>query len=154
MGDRQRSMLAAPFAWLGLGVIVAGGVLAAAIAHRPSEPLVWLVAYLVLVVGVAQGVFGVGQAWLSEPPPGLRLVWLEWVLFNVGNAGVITGTLSGRFTLVAGGTALFAMALAMFVYGVRRGRGGVWLLAYRVLLGLLFASSLVGMALSIVRHSA
>ena len=125
--------------------------MAAAVAHRPTQRLVWMSAYLVLIVGVAQIVFGAGQAWLSEHAPSLGWVAGEWVVFNLGNAGVIAGTLAGSFGLVMAGTALFAVGIALFLLGARGTRGG-WLLGYRVLLGLIFLSSLVGLALSLHAH--
>jgi hypothetical protein len=43
-----------------LGVI-SGGLIAAAVSHAPTSGTVWLAAYLVLVVGVAQLALGLGQ---------------------------------------------------------------------------------------------
>jgi hypothetical protein len=138
-----------PFAWLGIAAIIAGGLVAAAVAHRPAQVLVWMSAYLVLIVGVAQIVFGAGQAWLSERAPSRGWVTGEWVIFNLGNAGVIAGTLAGSFDLVAAGTALFALGIALFLWEVRGGTHRAWLLAYRILLGLVFLSSLVGLVLTL-----
>ena len=140
-----------PFAWLGVAAIIAGGLVAAAVAHRPVQQLVWMSAYLVLIVGVAQIVFGAGQAWLSERAPSRSWVAGEWVIFNLGNAGVIAGTLAGSFDLVAAGTALFALGIALFLR-VRGGTHRAWLLAYRILLGLIFLSSLVGLGLTLHAH--
>jgi len=140
---------ARPFAWLGVAAIIAGGLVAAAVAHRPVQQLVWMSAYLVLIVGVAQIVFGAGQAWLSDHVPSPGWVAVEWLVLNLGNAGVIAGTLGGSFGLVAAGTVLFALGIALFLSGTRgAGRAG-WLLGYRILLGLVFLSSLVGLGLSL-----
>lgn len=143
---------ARPFAWLGVAAIVAGGLVAAAVAHRPVQHLVWMSAYLVLIVGVAQIVFGAGQAWLSEPVPPPGWVAGEWAVFNLGNAGVIAGTLAGSFGLAAAGTALFAVGVALFLWEVRGGTRNGWLLGYRILLGLVLLSSLVGLALFLHAH--
>jgi hypothetical protein len=62
------------------------------------------------VVGAAQIVFGAGQAWLPERAPSPGWVAGEWIIFNLGNAGVIAGTLAASFGGVAAGTALFASA--------------------------------------------
>lgn len=141
-----------PFAWLGVAAIIAGGLVAAAVAHRPVQQLVWMSAYLVLIVGVAQIVFGAGQAWLSDRRPSPGWIAGEWLVFNLGNAGVIAGTLAGSFGLVVAGTALFALGIALFMWGTRgRVRVG-WRLGYRILLGLIFLSSLVGLALSLHAH--
>lgn len=144
--DLRRAAL--PFAVLGGAAIIAGGLVAAAVAHHPTQPLVWMSAYLVLIVGVAQCVFGVGQARLSQRAPSRPLVWTEWIVFNLGNAGVIVGTLLGRFGVVFAGTLLFAVGVALFLVGTRGSGHSGWLVGYRVLLGLILASSLVGLALS------
>ncbi|MDN5770907.1 MAG: hypothetical protein L0H24_08450, partial [Microlunatus sp.] len=82
-----------PFAGVGLAAVVAGGLIAAAIAHAPTQPLVWLVAYLVLVVGVAQAALGVGQHRLADHRLTTTQLWTEFALYNLGNAAVIVGTL-------------------------------------------------------------
>ena len=71
-------------------------------------------------------------------------------MFNLGNAGVIAGTLGDRFGLVAGGTVLFVLAIAWFLYGVRAVRRRSWGIAYRTLVGLIFASSLIGLVISMI----
>ena len=143
---------ARPFAWLGVAAIIAGGLVAAAVAHRPVQQLVWMSAYLVLIVGAAQIVFGAGQAWLSDRAPSPGWVAGEWVVFNLGNAGVIAGTLVGSFGMATAGTALFALGIALFLWGTHGSVRGGWLLGYRTLLGLIFLSSLVGLALALHAH--
>lgn len=143
-----RWRVARPFVMFGVAAVIAGGMVAAAVAHRPVQLMVWMSAYLVLIVGVAQVVFGAGQAWLTARSPGATWVATEWVIFNLGNAGVIAGTLAGSFALVLLGTALFAVGVALFLAGTRGGARRGWLGAYRALLGLIFVSSLVGLALS------
>lgn len=139
---------ARPFAVLGTAAIIAGGLVAAASAHHPQQLLVWMAAYLVLIVGVAQIMFGAGQAWLSTRTP--RASWLtgEWIVFNLGNALVIAGTLAGNFVLVFAGTVLFSAGIALFLLLTRGAAHRGWLIGYRILLGLIFLSSLVGLALS------
>lgn len=133
---------------LGGAAIIAGGLVAAAVARNPARYLVWMSAYLVLIVGVAQCVFGVGQALLSQHAPSRALVWSEWTVFNLGNAGVIAGTLLGRFGLVLAGTLLFVAGIVLFLVGTRGSWRAGWLAGYRILLGLILASSLVGLVLS------
>ncbi|MGH8189960.1 MAG: hypothetical protein ACREP2_00755 [Rhodanobacteraceae bacterium] len=145
---RERVATGAPFVALGAAAIVAGGATAAAIAYHPTEHLVWMVAYLVLVVGVMQWIFGAGEAWLAERPPAGWETWAQWVLFNLGNAGVIGGTLCDRAEVVAAGTLLFVAAIAWFLWGVRHCRRRGWGNAYRVLLALIFVSACVGLAIS------
>ena len=137
---------------LGVAAIIAGGLVAAAVAHRPAEHPVWTSAYLVLIVGVAQIVFGAGQAWLSERLPATGWIAGEWIAFNLGNAGVIAGTVLGSFRMVLAGTVLFAAGIAAFLLGTRGTIRGGWLAGYRILLGLVFLSSLAGLALSLRPH--
>lgn len=132
--------------------IIAAGVVAAAIAYSPTRQLIWMVAYLVLVVGVMQFVFGAGQAWLAEHPPGGGTVWSQWGLFNLGNAGVIGGTLCNRTGVVGAGTVLFVAAIAWFFFGVRRSRRRHWAIAYHVLLVLIFFSACIGLVISVTSH--
>lgn len=145
---RARWRAAKPFAVLGVVAVITGGLVAATAAHHPTQLIVWMAAYLVLVVGVAQIAFGACQAWLSERVPAASWLASEWIVFNLGNAGVMAGTLSGLFALVIAGTVLFAAGIALFLFGTRGSLRNGWLISYRVLLGLIFLSSLVGLALS------
>lgn len=146
---RERLAAARVFLATALLAILAGGLVAGATAHAPARLLVWMVAYLVLVVGVAQGVLGLGQALLPQRPPAPRWRAGEWVLFNAGNAGVIAGTLSGSTLWVTIGTVLFVAALIAFLFGVR-GAGRGWLsLAFRAVLVITCIGACVGLALSL-----
>lgn len=136
--------------------VIAGGLLAAVVglpgnatAGLPLRHLAWASAYLVLVVGVAQFVFGMGQARLSARVPAPGWILAEWLVFNLGNAGVIAGTLLGEFRWVLAGTALFAAGIALFLIGTRGALRVGWLAGYRILLGLMFLSSLAGLVLSV-----
>jgi hypothetical protein len=140
---------ARPFVASGVAAIIAGGLVAAAVAHHPAEHPVWASAYLVLIVGLAQIVFGAGQGWLSERLPLRGWIVGEWTVFNLGNAGVIAGTLLGSFEAVLAGTALFVAGIALFLLGTRGRVWRGWLLGYRILLGLVLLSSLAGLGLSL-----
>lgn len=128
---------------------VAGGLVAAAAAHAPTQPLVWMVAFLVLVTGVAQLVLALGQALLPEHVPSSAWRAGEWWAFNLGNLGVIAGTLAERPLLVALGTALFIASLVAFYVGVRDGKASWLLHAFRVVLVVVSAGACVGLALSL-----
>lgn len=140
----------APFIPTGWAAILAGGLVAAAIAHAPSHELVWMVAYLVLVPGAAQCAIGRGLRCLPERAPNPSLAWGEWVLLNLGHAGIIAGTLSARFTLVAGATVVYWIALLWLGLQVRNAARRPGLLAYRALLVLLALAALVGVTLAAV----
>ncbi|PWG60947.1 hypothetical protein [Sediminicurvatus halobius] len=143
-----RATAAQPFVIVAFTAIVAGGLCAAAIAHAPSRAIVWMVAYLVLVVGAGQLVLGLGQALLAAEAPSRARVALECVVLNAGNAGVIAGVLSERFIVVAAGEALFAVALGCFLAGTRAATHRPLLLAYRTIAGILLAGAIVGLVLS------
>jgi len=139
---------AQPFVVVALIAIVAGGLVAAATAHAPSRIVIWMVAYLVLVAGVAQLLLGVGQALLAADVPSRTWVALEFVLFNTGNAGVIAGALTDRFAIVAGGEILFAIALGLFLFGTRAATRRPALTAYHGLIGVLLVGAVVGLVLT------
>ncbi|GAA1026430.1 MULTISPECIES: hypothetical protein [Amycolatopsis] len=116
-----RFAAAAPFAALGIGCAVAGGLASAVIAPHPTPHGAWAVAYLVLVGGIAQVGLGIGQALLAPAPPARRLVVAEVAAWNVGNAAVLGGTLSDAMPVVDLGGAILAVGLALLVLGVRGG---------------------------------
>lgn len=134
-----------------LGILV-GGLASALGAHNPQRFVMWMSAYLVLVVGVAQAVFGAGQAWLGHRAPPRALCLVQCALFNLGSAGVILSQALARHWLVYPGTLLFAGAMGLFWVGTRQGRHPRWLWAYRVMVVLVGASSLVGIVLSWMLH--
>lgn len=150
-GERMRAWRS--FVSVGVVAIVAGGLVAAAIAHEPSRDLVWLVAYLVLVVGVAQCGLGLGQAGLMASVPGRMRVGSEWTLFNCGNIAVIVGTLAGRFAIVAAGTAALLIALGLFVQATRSvDKTRLWQ-AYHGLLAVVAIGAVAGLGLSALKHA-
>lgn len=140
---------AAPFLGLGGVAILVGGLISAGTASVAGYSSAWAVAYLVLVVGVAQIAFGVGQAWLSDHRPSPRLRGAQFLAYNVGNVGVLLGTLSGNVWMVDVGGLLLVAALALFLRGVRSttARGGWALVAYRGLLLIILISVPVGLVL-------
>lgn len=152
-GARVRVRAWAPFVVLGSACVVGGGLLAAVTASRPSQEGMWTVAYLVLVGGVAQLVLGAGQPLLAARRPSPRTLALELVAFNVGNAAVIAGTLLERAWVVDAGGALLVLALALFLYGVRGGRPGLALLAYRLVAGVVLVSIPIGLVLAHIRSA-
>lgn len=148
---RARLLAARGFLATALLALLIAGFAAAAAIHAPTQALVWMVAYLVLVAGVAQAVLGLGQALLPATLPTPRWLAAEWALFNLGNLGVIAGTLLTSPALVALGTALFVAALLAFLLGAR-GAGAGWLLhAFRAVLVATCLGACVGLALSVAR---
>ncbi|HET7662999.1 MAG TPA: hypothetical protein VFK31_05095 [Rhodanobacteraceae bacterium] len=145
----ERLAAARIFLITALVAMLVAGFTAAATAHAPTRLLMWMVAYLVLVAGVAQGVLGLGQALLPARLPSSRWRAVEWGLFNFGNVGVIAGTLWASAAWVVVGTVLFVASLAAFLFGVRGAGRGWLLLAFRVVLVVTCIGACVGLALSI-----
>lgn len=152
--------LASASPWLAFGVatVVVGGLVAAVVAHDPSEKPVWASAYLVLVAGVAQIGLPLGRTLLAARPPAPGAVARDFVVFALGNAGVVVGTLIDVVWLVDVGGALLVLALALMVRGVRGASGAApyptsgWLASlvwtYRVLVVVLLVSIPVGLVLA------
>lgn len=139
-----------PFAVPGAVGVLAGGIVAAAIAApTPTRHGVWAVAYLVLVVGLAQIALGAGVALLPETPPTARGAVAVSAVFNVAHLAVVAGVISDRVLVLDAGAALLMVALALFVYGVRHGAHRGWVLyAYRVIVAVVAASIPIGLLLS------
>lgn len=146
---------ASAFVATGAVAVIAGGFVAAGVglSQRPLQHIAWMSAFLVLVAGVAQIIFGTGQAWLGTRVAGSRWRSAEWIVYNLGSAGVIAGTLLGSFVLVLAGTLLFAAGIALFLFGARGEARSRWLIAYRVLLILIFCGSLIGLVLTATGHA-
>lgn len=150
----DRKNVTVPFTTIGTACVVAGGLVSAAIAPSPTTHGSWAVAYLVLVGGVAQITLGLGQAMLAPGLPERRRVAAELVAWNLGNALVMTGTLTGILTLVDVGGVILVAGLALLATAVKGGarneeRSRQWLLyGYRVLVIGLLVSIPTGLVLA------
>lgn len=133
-----------PFAVVGVAAVIVSGVVGAALARFPSQQLVWAMAYLNLVVGVGQYALGAGQVRLGQRQPNRGTVWAQWALLNTGHAGIMGGTLSRSFAVVAAATLPYLLAMAWFALRVRPRDRSAALLGYRALIALLSLSSLTG----------
>ena len=118
----------------------------AATARSASYHSAGFVAYLVLVVGIAQVALGIGQWWLTSKPLGTAILMGELVLFTLGNAGVILVTLIAAPVWVDVGSALLVIALVVFGWAVLSPLRRVWALwSYWALVVLMLASVIVGL---------
>jgi hypothetical protein len=144
---------ALPFLIVGGACVIAGGFVAAVTAHAPTENATWTSAYLVLVGGVAQVALGVGQAWLTERLPSPRWLIGELIAWNLGNAAVIGGTVSGVRPVLDAGGALLIVALALLLMAVRAtGRTDWRLVLYRSVAAMVLVSIPVGLVLAELKH--
>ena len=150
---------------VGGACIVLGGLVAAATDPLNLSKGSWLAAYLVLVGGVAQWAMGVMQA-----PAGTRRVtatweWVQAAAWNLGNVGVVVGSLSGTPGLVDAAAVPLLIALGVALRaawlepkpasrGRRPQRAAVaesfrW--GYRIMLIILVVSVPIGMLLAHLR---
>lgn len=133
--------------------IIGGGLASAATAPTPTRHAAWAVAYLVLVVGVAQVCLGAGQAVLGERTPRWPVTGAEVVVFNLGNAGVLVGTLRETPWLVDAGGVLLIVALVGFMVGARGQTNFTWLrYLYWFVIVVLLVSIPIGLVLARVLH--
>lgn len=142
----HRRAVFGPFAVSGAVSVIAGGLLAAAIAApAPTRHGVWAVAYLVLVLGVGQIILGAGQALLAPTPPTERVVTVTAVAFNAANIAVLIGIVADHVIVFDAGSTLLLVALVLFLRGVRRGTRRGWpLYAYRLFVAVLVLSIPIG----------
>lgn len=134
--------------------IVVGGLVAAAAGPTDFDAGSWVAAYLVLVGGVAQIALGVGQVWISQTVPDLRLVWKQVATWNLAGVAVVTGTLLGSPVVSTLGGIVLAIALVLYLVGVRDlGHAPRWAgLVYRAVALIVLVSIPVGLTLSWIRH--
>ncbi len=138
------------FVTVGIICVLAGGLVAAAGGEAPSRHLSWAAAYLVLVCGLAQGLLGAGQFLVAADSPTPRMVAWELVAFNLGNAGVVAGTLAGVLPALDVGSAVLLGSLGLFAWATRTSSGGGRLLivAFRAALVLLALSVPIGVVMA------
>lgn len=135
--------------------VVLGGLVAAVTGPLGWVRGSWVAAYLVLVGGVAQYGMGQARAWYHRRYQPERGGWTQIGAWNLGNAAVVTGTLTGSPLLVDLGSALLFFALVIAWWAARGGTGpgagrmaALGVRAYRGLLVVLAVSIPIGMVLS------
>lgn len=147
-----------PFATIGAGSVVVGGVVAAVSRPTGFELGSWLAAFLVLVGGVAQVALGAGQAWLVPDRLGPAVIRAEVLAWNVGVVATVVGSLASAPVVSTVGATATSAALVVFLRTAgggraRRGRRDRLLLAlYRAVLLVVLVSTPIGLALAWTRH--
>ncbi len=137
-------------ALVGIGAVVAGGLVAAVTSPLQLAHGSWLAAYLVLVVGVGQCAMAAVR--LVAPGDHQR-GWYQAVSWNAGNTLVVLGTLVGSPWVVDGGGLLCVVALAVALVHARRLARARWVWPYRAVLLILLVSIPIGLVLSHGRHA-
>jgi len=142
------------FIAFGSSAVIAGGLLSAFSAHSAEYFTAWSVAYLVLVVGVVQVALGIGVRNLAKHTPTFKQVLAAFLLFNFGNAAVITSTILYYTSVIDGsylvpiGSLLIAAAMVLFLWFVRGVKKSKSLKFYYALLCLVLVSVIAGLFLS------
>ena len=136
---------------VGIAAVIAGGLIAAVTEPFGLTDGSWAAAYLVLVWGISQVAIGAAQQ-LIAVVPSPTLAWAVFALWNLGNVGVLVGTLVALPTVVVAGSVLLLIALVGAFVAVRGAHRRIWAWLYRALIVVLFVSVFVGIALSFVRH--
>jgi hypothetical protein len=138
------------FFLIGSAFVVVGGLVAAASTPLRLASGPWLAAYLVLVCGVAQCLFGIVRRWVAPSGTGAPGFVVELVFWNAGNAGVVVGDLTGSLAVVGLGGALLVVVLVLQLVHLRRTPPGVrwaaWL--YGIVVAVLLVSIPVGVTLA------
>jgi hypothetical protein len=150
--DRPRRTPQAAYA-LGVCLVVAGGLVAAASGPLDLAHGSWLAAYLVLVCGVAQALMSAAQRAFSPEPVAARVWVVQVICWNVGNALVIVGVLMDAALVVDAGAVPLVVTLGLAVRAVwpppRRPALAAW--GYLAVLVVLIVSIPVGLVLTHVR---
>jgi hypothetical protein len=98
--------------------LLAAAALAVVRSVQPFNHGWWLVSYLALVGGVSQLLLGAGRLMLgatrTSAPRRRRTPWAELVLWNVGTLLVPVGVLTDTAEVVAAGSVVLLVALALF----------------------------------------
>lgn len=146
---------------VGGACIVLGGLVAAATDPLNLSKGSWLAAYLVLVGGVAQWAMGVTQASPAARRVTATWEWAQAAAWNLGNVGVVVGSLTDTPGLVDAAAAPLLLALGVALRAAwpepkpasRRRPAGAesirW--GYRIMLIILMVSVPVGMLLAHLR---
>lgn len=146
---------ALPYLVAAVVYVIVGGALAAATAYVTSEKTAWATAYIVLVGGVAQAGLGAALGWLA-PQARPAVNWAAFVLWNLGNIGVLAGQLSDVVaeTFIGGGLLVIALVLVIIetAEGTRHRAPvhPVWLWAFRGLVVLLAVTIPIGLVLAAI----
>lgn len=147
--------MADTFSALSVLAIVAGGVLSAFSARRPTRQTAWASAYLVLIVGIIQ--LGLVAIWRGLGHPGAVATACALLIYNLGSGGVIVGTLlKARLrhyrALVNLGGGLIAAAMVLLLLAVAKSRASLPLAEFIALVIVILVSMPVGLVLSGRRH--
>lgn len=136
-----------PFAVAGAVGVIGGGLLSAALAPNASYHGSWAVAYIVLVIGVAQIMLGAGQAYVTDGAVSQPTVLAELTGWNLASVATVLGTVLDVTAVLYVGAVLQLAILTTFLYCVRNGRRGAVLIIMRALIAIMLVSVPIGLVL-------
>jgi hypothetical protein len=136
---------------IAIACVVAGGLVAAVTGPLDLAHGSWLAAYLVLVGGVGQGAMGAARLVAPGPPHARTRGRAQILAWNLGNALVVTGTLTTAPLVVDAGGLACVVALTLALLHSRRLRSTLTSWAYRAVLAVLLVSVPVGLVLAHLR---
>jgi len=142
------------FFLIGSAFVVLGGLVAAVSTPLRFASGPWLAAYLVLVCGVAQCLFGIMRRYVAPSPMTAVGFAVELVCWNLGNAAVVVGDLV-RIPFVVGiGGALLVVVLVLQLLHLRHVAAGLrwaaWL--YGIVVAVLLVSIPIGILLAALQR--
>lgn len=142
------------FFLIGSAFVVIGGLVAAVSTPLRLASGPWLAAYLVLVCGVAQCLFGIVRRYVAPAPTSTPGFAVELVCWNAGNAAVVVGDLVRIPFIVGIGGALLVVVLVLQLVHLRHVvpglRWAAWL--YGVVVAVLLVSIPIGILLAALRQ--
>lgn len=134
---------------IGLLAISIGGGLSAFLANLPSRHAMWSIAFIVLVLGVAQILLGRSILVLKTKLSRNNMLTLI-VMFNLACILVLSGVIALVSNLIIAGTIILLSTLLYHVRLVGWHRG-VWGTMYYSIVSLLFISASIGMVMALTR---
>lgn len=138
------------FFLIGSAFVILGGLVAAVSTPLGFASGPWLAAYLVLVCGVAQCLFGIMRRYVAPSPMTGGVFAVELVCWNAGNAAVVVGDLVRIPFIVGIGGALLVVVLVLQLVHLRHViaalRWAAWL--YGIVVAVLLASIPIGIVLA------
>lgn len=139
------------FVGAGAVLVVLGGLTSAVTGPWELADGSWLAAYLVLVCGVVQCAMGLAQEYLGVRPSSSSVAWVQLACWNLGNAAVIGGTLTGNPAFVDVGGLTLLVALGVSLHATRRTSRRLLGCSYRLGVAILAVSIPIGIVLTYAR---
>ncbi len=140
---------ARPFIVLAIAAIIVGGLLSAFFAAEPSRIIMWVSAFLVLVLGIGQLTLGTVVRHITGEPR-VTLAAAICALYNLAGFAIIAGTVQkDQFHyLVAIGSGGLWIALLGHMWLTQRSLEASWRGFYYVMMVILLVSTAIGVSIS------